>query len=330
MEILRVRDGTAALDRAAWGPAVGAERVATRRWRFLALLIAAVAIVAAGAAAGHRWLRVTTFESIPLAPMPAAGLFAEPVMVAITISAGLQRGPWIATEDELRDSVEVWKRMHLEDWDGVRPSLRVAGLDAMLLRYARLLNNPAAWDRMTAHDWDAVPQPIRTVAYRRMVAYWSGFYDVGAEFNLPAGTVADTLAAIVMSESWFDHRARALNRDGTWDVGLAQASLFARERLRQLHAAGMVDAALGEEEYDNPWMATRFVALWMQLMLRESGGDLDRAVRAYNRGSADAMDSLGAEYLAAVQQRLSRYIRNADAPSSWNHVWRRSRQVMTS
>src|SRR5687768_17390689 len=176
--------------------------------------------------------------------------------------------------------------MHVADWNGVPEPLRAEGLDHMLGRYDYLLDSPAAWDRMDAFDWDAVPQPVRTVAYRRMIAYWSGFYDVGAAFDLPAPAVAETLAAIVMSESWFDHRARSINRDGTVDVGLAQASPFARQRLRELHASGDIDATLSENDYYDPWMATRFVALWMHLMLEESHGDFERAVRAYNRGSA--------------------------------------------
>ena len=280
------------------------------------------------AAAADQWLRTTSVESMPPSPVPLTGLFNDPIPIAVTVSAVGQRAPWIATEEEVRESVELWKRMHLADWNGVQAPLRAAGLDNMLRRYADILNNPAAWDTMNAFDWDAVPQPMRTIAYRRMVAYWSGFYDVGSAFNLPAGMVADTLAAIVMSESWFDHRARSVNRDGSWDLGLGQASFFARQRLRELHAGGRVDAALTEGDYTNPWMATRFVALWMNLMLEESDGDLERAVRAYNRGSADAADRLGTVYLDMVQQRLTRYIRNAAAPPSWNYIWQQARPAI--
>jgi hypothetical protein len=286
----------------------------------------ATLIIVVGAA--DRWLRLTTFESTPVVPVPGSRLFAAPVVRSITVSAAGQRAPWVTTDQELRGSVEMWKRMHLADWNSVPARLRGQGLDQMLLRYRDILNNPSAWDAMDASDWDAVPQPVRTVAYRRMVAYWSGFYDVGAGFDLSPAVVSETLGAIVMSESWFDHRARSINRDGTWDVGLAQASPFARQRLRELHARGLVDAGLSDDDYYNPWMATRFVALWMLLMIEEANGDLDTAVRAYNRGSGDAGDSLGADYLAAVRRRRAQYIRNLDAPSSWDFVWRHARELI--
>jgi hypothetical protein len=287
--------------------------------------VAAVLIPAALGAAGDQWLRRTTFEAIPKASGPASGLFEEPLAVSVSVSAGPHHAPWVTTDQELRGSAEMWKRMHLADWSEVPPPLREEALENMLVRYRNVLNNPSVWDAMNAFDWDGIPQPIRTVAYRRMIAYWSGFYAVGAEFDLDPGTVAETLEAIAMSESWFDHRAKAMNRDGSWDIGLGQASEFARERLRELHARGLVDASLSEDDYYDPWRASRFVALWMLLMTEEAGGDLDRAVRAYHRGIGDAGDSFGVDYLSAVQRRLTRYIRNADAPASWDFVWRRAR-----
>jgi hypothetical protein len=299
-----------------------------RSFRAAVLTVTMVLLIVAAAIVAVRWLQWRTATSNPFVePIDVAALFIDSTPVVVTIEAG---GPYVerhTTAHELRRSRPLWRLMHLEHWNLVPQLLGQEVLDRMFEAYRGILMNPRAWDRMTTADWDAVPQPMRTVAYRQMVAYWAGYYGVGAGYDLPPGRVADTLAAIVMSESWFNHRGRFVNRDGSQDIGLGAASEFARVRLRQLHADGVVDVSFSDDDYYNPWMATRFVAIWMTLLLDEAHGDLALAVRAYNRGIASADDALGTVYLAAVERRLTRFIRNQQAPPAWTYVWKRAREL---
>ena len=306
------------------GNTVGDARRVGRRVSIV--LIALVLVVAAWTASvwHHEFLEPPLLQVRPIDPCKT--LF-DLTPVTVTVTAADQRVEWHTSVHEVRSDWTLWRRMHLTDWNAAPETLRREGLDNMLVKYRPILMNPSTWDAMGPADWDLVPQPMRFVAYRQMVAYWAGYYDVGAKYEIAPGRIADTLSAIVMSESWFDHRGRFVNSDGTQDIGLGGASDFARNRLRQLHEDGTIDVGLPDEAYFNPWMATRFVAIWMSLMLDEAAGDLELAVRAYHRGIANAHDRFGSLYFQAVQSRLTRFIRNQDAPPAWDYLWRKAREI---
>ena len=328
MDTLALRDlGTTPLgQRPARGDAVLPAAPRVLRWR--ALVGALVFITCAGSVIGGRlWLQRHAPTPPFIAPIDLRAAYVDSTPVVVTFTAGTERVSVTTTADEVRRNVTLWRRMDLSNWNEVPAPLRQQALDRMIARYRAVVWEPQVWDRMDEFQWDAVPQPIRTLAFREMVAYWAGYYDVGGQYELPPRLVSDTLAAIVMSESWFNHRGLLVNRDGSRDIGLGGASDFARERLRQLYRAGVVEVELPDEAYVNPWQATRFVAMWMSLLLEEVHGDLDRAVRAYHRGTANADDSLGMAYGETVHRRFTRFIRNHDAPAGWDYLWRRGREL---
>lgn len=252
-----------------------------------------------------------------VAPMDIYPLFLDERPLDITITAVWQKLPMTVTHEHVRRNPTLWRWMHLDDWDRLPSGLRAEGLDAMIDRYTRFLEQPHRWAAMEATDWDYVPQPVRAIAFGRMVEYWVDHYGVGRAHGLHRRDVVETLHAIVMAESFFEHRAVNANRRGNRDLGVAQASDFAREHLDRMFERGDIDFTMDDDDYFNPWLGTRFVAAWMAMLLEEVGGDLDNAVRAYHRGSRRALRGFGDDYLETVRRR-----RASLTAESHSHAWR--------
>jgi hypothetical protein len=183
--------------------------------------------------------------------------------------------------------------------------------------YRPLLSGPRVWRGMTTAQWDAVPQPVRAIAYLRMVWYWTRHEHVGEKFGFTPGQLAPTIAAIVMTESWFEHRAVNRGASGNRDLGLAQCSDYCRGEIAAMAERGAIDFAPDESDYFDPLVGTRVAVVWFARELRRADGDVELAIRAYHRGIDDAYDARGDAYLAAVRQRRQRYVRNLGAPPSW-------------
>jgi hypothetical protein len=199
-------------------------------------------------------------------PEPAQDLWPIPrfVLPALDITLvgteemkGWTPVPLVVTAEEVRTDVWLWRRLFFHNWDRFPTPLRVEGLTAMLSRFRRPLLGPPAWDHMDAGDWDLVPQPVRAMAVFGMTDCWQGHYRPGRAFGVDAPVVRDRLHAIAMAESWFVHRAVQENDDGTRDLGITQASEYARNRIRVLHIRGESDFGLAEDDYFDPWKATR-------------------------------------------------------------------------
>jgi hypothetical protein len=289
-----------------------------RRW-----LSAGVVVIAFGLAAGWltlEWLRAQArTDSLPyVAPIDIASAFPTPPPIRISTTANWLKAPMKVHPATLLSDPALWRRMHFDDWDTVPPKLRHDGLAAMVEQYGYLLRAPREWDRMTASAWDLVPQPIRAIAFMNMMRYWSGYYQVGARHRLLRGTLTNTLNAILMVESWFEHRAVSTSRSGNRDLGLGQASDYARATMARLFRSGAIDFAPDSDAaYFNPWVATRMTAIWLELMIGEQRGDLNAAIRAYHQGSPQSDSEAAEVYLSNVVQKRRRFMRDQTGTASW-------------
>jgi hypothetical protein len=271
-----------------------------------------------------------TSSNAPLAPVPPSPLRAVSDLrqVAITITTpSWTKVPLVVTVDRMRTDHTLWRQMHFGDWDRIAPEFREPALLAMVRSYRPLFAGPAVWRQMPTTQWDGIPQPIRAMAYLRMIWFWARHEALGADFGLSPTRLAATVGAIVMAESWFEHRAVNQNQWGNRDLGLAQCSDHCREVLDQMALEGTIPFTPSTADYFNPWSAVRIATIWFERELLRADGDVDLAIRAYHRGIDNAMDDKGDAYHARVVRLREGYIRTQKASPTWRLLTRTLRPV---
>lgn len=276
-----------------------------------------VGLLLAGATGGVAVRRFVLDVPLPIVPsVDVVKAFYDTTPITITTTVAWTTTAETVEVHQLLTDWTVWRRMFFRDWDRLPDPLRRTALGAMIDHYRPLLANRTAGAALTAADWDVVPQPIRAMAFVNMIEYWVARDRPGRQFGLDEAEVLRTIKAICMSESWFEHRAVNTNADGSSDVGLPQASDFARRVTSRWTAAGLWDLPMDEDDYFNPWKATRWLVAWFNLMLDEAGGDIELAVRAYNVGRPRA-STAGENYLRIVLSRRRQYFEGPSRSTAW-------------
>jgi hypothetical protein len=294
------------------------------------VLNAIVLTTAMAAIAYVLFVHQLTAKAGPGLPRPVATVhaLADTRPLDVTVTRNWKKVHFQTSADELTASPSIWLDMHFGDWDRLPADVRRRGLTRLRHRFGSAVAGPGAWSVMTASEWDAVPQPIRMVAFPLMIEYWVGEYELGSAFHLASPLMTDTVSAIVMAESWFQHRSDVVNEWGNRDVGLGQCSNRCRKELARLAKMSLIGFSLLDDDYLNPWHATRAAVVWFGLELARAEGDVDLAIRAYHRGFDAASRGEGDEYLENVRRLRRKYFGpKPERSPTWQRLvlWAQSR-----
>ena len=275
---------------------------------------------------------VATYAA-PAPPRPLVGVdvLADRRALDVTVTRNWKKVRFKTSPDKLMASPSIWMDMHFGDWDHLPADVRDRGLALLRHRFRTAIAGPAVWSVMSAADWDAVPQPVRMVVFPLMIEYWVDCYGLGRLSQLPDSLLSDTVSAIVMAESWFQHRADVVNQWGNRDVGLGQCSNRCRRDLARMAEANLIDFSLADDDYLNPWHATRAAVVWFGLELARAAGDVGLAIRAYHRGFEAAERGEGKEYGNNVRRLRRTYLAARPRRSpTWEQLvtWARSRAAI--
>jgi len=262
----------------------------------------------------HYW--VVPLPRLPGAPS-AYQTFADLRPVSFTMTVNWSKVRVTSTADQLTSNPTFWRNMHFDDWDRLPDEIRTVALGRMVERYRQTAAGPSVWSRLDAAYWDRVPQPLRAVLFPEMIEYWADTYGLTRIYYLDPDRTLATLNAVMMAESWFEHRGINVNEWGNRDLGLGGCSDRCRRILRDMAVAGDLDFALTDDDFFNPWHATRALVVWFGLELIRAEGQLALATRAYHRGFDAASSGEGVEYLANVERLRRRYFGAQNQSETW-------------
>lgn len=265
----------------------------------------------------HYW--VVPLPHLPSAPS-AYQTLADLRPVTFTMTVNWSKIRVTSTAEQLTSNPMFWRNMHFDDWDRLPFEIRALALGRMMERHRRAAAGPSEWSELDAADWDMVPQPLRAVLFPEMIEHWADTYGLTRIYYLDPDRVLATLNAVMMAESWFEHRGINVNKWGNRDLGLGGCSDRCRRILGEMAAAGDLDFALTDDDFFNPWHATRALVVWFGLELIRAEGEIALAVRAYHRGFDAASSGEGVEYLANVERLRLRYFDAQNQSQTWRSL----------
>lgn len=202
------------------------------------------------------------------------------------------------------DGSAAWRKGSEAEPAGKQPAYAGAGMEKHGGDYMGEASGPEAWERMRAEEWDAVPEQPRRLAFADMIRHAVRTYGTGGAYGLPEEAVGSALAAIAARESAFNHRA--VNKR-TGDHGLMQLSPYARKKIGEWDKEGVVDIGIGSDsDWFDPYKSALAGTYWFGVLLGEAGGDMDKAIRAYNVGISRANAGRGYGYQRAVMKLMKR------------------------
>lgn len=219
--------------------------------------------------------------------------------------------------NQISDIFPLDPEMPIKAWSVIPPGMIEEEMSKLYDRYSELINNRDAWKCMNIDAWSRVHAPARIAAFSEMVDFWVDYYGAGKKSGISKKEMSNTLNAIMIGESYFDHTAT--NRG---DYGVSQISTATRATMKKWFKNGRkngIDFNFGDRDYMNPYNSIRAgVWLFSEILENEAGGDLKLAIGAYNAGIRDAKKKTkrAMRYQKGIERIIDRYLTDTKPSNS--------------